>query len=98
MLSCLMLCGLSGRVVAQGASNADPAAPQASQTNTASQMLRGVVLDRRDIFEPQEEKHWPARVANDLHIMTRAAVVRRELLFATGESYDSAKIAESERN
>jgi hypothetical protein len=93
-----MLCGLSGRVVAQGASNADPAALQAIQTNRASQTLRGVVLDRRDIFESKEEKHWLARVANDLHIMTRAAVVRRELLFAHGESYDSAKIAESERN
>ena len=36
--------------------------------------------------------------ATRLHIKTRAATIRRELLFQPGEPYDSARIAESERN
>ena len=39
-----------------------------------------------------------ARLANALHIQTRAATIRRELLFRPGEPYDSARVAESERN
>jgi hypothetical protein len=57
----------------------------------------GVTLDRRDIFDPNE-RGWVARVGNALHVETRAATIRRELLFRPGESYDSARVAESERN
>jgi hypothetical protein len=59
--------------------------------------LRGVELDRRDIFDP-DERGWIARLGNALHIQTRAATIRRELLFRPGEPFDSARIAESERN
>ncbi|MCH7775583.1 MAG: hypothetical protein IH878_03445, partial [Gemmatimonadetes bacterium] len=38
------------------------------------------------------------RIANAIRFTTRASVVRRELLFSVGEPYDSAKVAESERN
>ncbi len=60
-------------------------------------IVRGVELDRRDIFDPNE-RSWFARLANKLHFQTRAAVIRRELLFKPGEPYDSALVAESERN
>ena len=59
--------------------------------------LRGVELDRRDIFDP-DERGWIARLGNALHIQTRAATIRRELLFRPGEAFDSARVAESERN
>src|SRR5206468_1223822 len=59
--------------------------------------LRGVELDRRDIFDPNE-RGWVARLGNALHIQTRAATIRRELLFRPGEPFDSARAAESERN
>ena len=68
-------------------------APSASTGDT----LRAVELDRRDIFDP-DERGWIARVGNALHIQTRAATIRRELLFHPGEPYDSARVAESERN
>jgi len=54
--------------------------------------LRGVELDRRDIFDP-EERGWVARLGNALHIQTRAATIRRELLFRPGEPFDSARAA-----
>ena len=63
----------------------------------ADDTLRAVVLDRRDIFDP-EERGFVARVGNALHIQTRPATIRRELLFRPGEPVDSARIAESERN
>ncbi|HEX6106201.1 MAG TPA: POTRA domain-containing protein [Gemmatimonadales bacterium] len=63
----------------------------------ASTTVRAIELHRRDIFDP-EERSWYARVANALHIQTRPHVIRRELLFRPGEPYDSALVAESERN
>ena len=60
-------------------------------------IIRGVQLQRRDIFDPNE-RSWFARMANSLHIRTRPAVIRRELLFRPGQLYDSASVAESERN
>lgn len=63
----------------------------------SAMIVRGVQLDRRDIFDPQEQS-WFARLANKLHFQTRPAVIRRELLFRPGKPYDSALVAESERN
>lgn len=60
-------------------------------------VIRRVQLVGRDIFDP-EERSWFARMANRLHFQTRAAVVRREVLLRPGEPYDSALVAESERN
>lgn len=62
-----------------------------------SAVVRAVELDRRDIFDP-DERGFLARLANALHIQTRAATIRRELLFQPGEPFDSARAAESERN
>ena len=56
-----------------------------------------VQLQPRDIFDP-DERSWLARMANRLHFQTRPAVVRREVLLRAGEPYDSALVAESERN
>ena len=69
----------------------------AAQTPATSDTLRAVVLDRRDIFDP-DERGWVARLGNALHVETRAATVRRELLFRAGEPFDSARAAESARN
>jgi hypothetical protein len=62
-----------------------------------STVVRAVELERRDVFDPSETGFSP-RLANALHIQTRAVTVRRELLFRPGEPYDSASVAESERN
>ncbi len=62
-----------------------------------SLIIHRVQLQPRDIFDP-EERSWLARLANKLHFQTRPAVVRREVLVHPGESYDSALVAESERN
>ena len=62
-----------------------------------AEVIRSIQLERRDIFDPHE-RSWFARLANALHFETRAPTIRRELLFHVGEPYDSARVAESERN
>lgn len=89
-LSALVLLAAAGRASAQSAVDSSPPLE-------ASALIRGVELERRDIFDPDEQQ-WYARVANALHIQTRPNVIRRELLFRPGEPYDSALVAESERN
>lgn len=68
-----------------------------SSSADSALVIRRVLLQRRDIFDP-DELGWLARIANRLHFQTRAAVIRRELLLHPGDPYDSALVAESERN
>ena len=82
---------------AAGSLSAQTPADSAAAGDTAARVIRSVELDRRDIFDPDEQS-WLARLGNALHIVTRPAAIRRELRFAPGEIYDSAKVAESERN
>jgi hypothetical protein len=87
----LLICCLPVRLPAQsGADSGSSGAP-------SPPIVRAIELQRRDIFDP-EERSWYARVANALHIQTRPHIIRRELLFEAGEPYDSARVAESERN
>jgi hypothetical protein len=60
--------------------------------------IRGIVLQRDAVFDSVEAKNWPYRVANALHVETRTHVIRRELLLDIGDPFDSALVAESERN
>ena len=78
------------RLPAQTAADTTPSADPAM-------VVHAVQIHRRDIFDP-EERSWFARLANKLHFQTQPAVIRRELLFRPGEPYDSALVAESERN
>jgi hypothetical protein len=88
----LLVAVLLGPLQLAAQSTADTAAPADSAL-----IIRRVHLQRRDIFDPNE-RSWFARLANRLHFQTRAPVIRRELLFYPGEQYDSALVAESERN
>jgi len=75
------------------------AAPaQSSGAGDSSSVIRGVLLQRHDIFSPSEITGSLPRLANGLHFTTRASVVRRELLFRPGQRYDSAAAAETARN
>jgi hypothetical protein len=86
----LLACCLPAVLSAQSVTDSGSAAPDSAS-------IRAIQVIRRDVFDPHE-KGWLARVANALHIETRAATVRRELLFGVGQPYDSARVAESERN
>ena len=60
--------------------------------------VRAIVVQRGAVFDSAEARYWPWRLANALHAETRPHVIRRELLIDVGDPYDSALVAESERN
>ena len=88
-------CALSAQAALDSA--AGPPTDTATVLPADTMIIRAIQLERRDIFDPTE-RGWLARVANALHFETRAPTIRRELLFRVGEPYDSARVAESERN
>lgn len=71
----------------------------AAQQRAADSLPRvvGIVIRRQSIFD-STDSGWFARLSNSLHVTTREPLIRRELLFRVGQPYDSARIAESERN
>ena len=62
--------------------------------------IRSIAIQRRNVFDlsiPGED--WePFRIANKVHIQTKEGVIRREILLRPGDSWDSLKGLESERN
>jgi hypothetical protein len=67
-------------------------------TQQPADTIDRVVVLRRSVFDPDETTFWLLRAINSLHITTQPYVVRRELLFRAGERFDSARVAETERN
>ena len=62
------------------------------------QRIDTIVVENRNIFDRANDgPGFVARLANALHVRTRASVIRRTLLVGPGQPYDSARVAESER-
>jgi hypothetical protein len=58
-----------------------------------------VIIVTHDVFDVAEAGRSPVfALANAVRFKTRPQIVRRELLFRAGEPYDSARVAETERN
>jgi hypothetical protein len=57
------------------------------------------LIETLPVFDgPRDSLAWHERAANTIRVTTRPWIVRRELLFGAGQVYDSARIAETERN
>lgn len=58
-----------------------------------------IQFERRNVFDlsQPDENNALYRLANRLHIVTREAVLRQQLLFASGDTYDERLVRESER-
>ncbi|HKV73601.1 MAG TPA: POTRA domain-containing protein [Gemmatimonadales bacterium] len=72
--------------------------PAPADTGHAAPVIRGIEINRENLFDSVETRHWWARWGNSLHRVTRPWVIRREFLFKPGDTYDSALVAETERN
>ena len=58
-----------------------------------------VIVITHDVFDAAEASRNTAfAIANAIRFKTRPEIVRRELLFRAGQPYDSARVAETERN
>jgi hypothetical protein len=88
----LMLAGL----LALGAARLDAQTARAGGAGT--QKIDSIVVLNEDVFAREEEQLSAfAKLANALHVRTRAATIRRTLLVNQGDVYDSARVVESER-
>jgi hypothetical protein len=63
-------------------------------------IIRNIDIVRKNVFDDQAEKSdfFVYQWANALHVVTKERVIRRELLFAAGDSLDAERIIESQRN
>jgi hypothetical protein len=76
-----------------------PAPASGQAASPSAPIIRSIVIDRAEVFDSLEAKRfWAFGLVNALHARTRAYVVKRELLFSTGEPYDTARANESARN
>ena len=66
---------------------------------TATPVIDTIVIINHNIFDENDQETLPAiaRIANAVHIKTRASVIRRTLLLNQGDLYDSARAVENER-
>jgi len=65
---------------------------------SAQATIDTIVVVNHNIFDLSDDAPgFLARLANGLHVTTRAGVIRRTLLLNPGDRYDSARVAESER-
>src|SRR5688500_2235733 len=96
VLVCLVaLAGAAGWVCAQEPQRV----PTFAELQTAGARIgeiRVVTGDICDLTDPRENI-WFFRLANNLHFKTRPDVIRRALLFASGEPVSVQKIEETER-
>jgi hypothetical protein len=81
-------------------SSAQAAPPPVTVRLPSGLIIASIKVEIHDVFgtaDPHENK-WLYREANRIHIQTHDGVIRRELIFAVGDKYDPALIAEMERN
>lgn len=72
----------------------------ASVEPRVSGVIGEIVIETHNVFDPENPKENKLlfRAADKIHIQTRDNVVRREILFAVGDRFDPALVAETERN
>ena len=77
-----------------------PHPAQARQSASAADaVIDTIVILTGNVFTDDEARSNAGfRISNSIHFTTRVGVVRRELLLEAGEVYDSAVVAETERN
>jgi len=74
--------------------------PTDAELEAAGAVIGKVEIDIRNIFDendPRENKGL-FRLADRLHIRTKPAAIRAQLLFKSGDRYSAEKLAETERN
>jgi hypothetical protein len=76
-----------------------PGLPSDAQLEADKAVIGKIYIDNRDIFDLQDPKDdtWLFRLANRLHIKTRASIIREQLLFKPGQRYQRRLLDETER-
>jgi outer membrane protein assembly factor BamA len=76
-----------------------PDVPSDAELEAQGAVIGHVDIDIRNIFDQRDprENNGLFRLANSLHLRTKPATVRAQLLFASGDKYLGRKLAETER-
>jgi outer membrane protein assembly factor BamA len=76
-----------------------PDVPSDAELEAQGAVIGHVDIDIRNIFDQRDprENNGLFRLANSLHLRTKPASVRAQLLFASGDKYLGRKLAETER-
>jgi hemolysin activation/secretion protein len=74
--------------------------PSDAELEAAGATIGKIEIETKDIFDQTDprENSGLFRLANDLHIRSKTASIRAQLLFASGERYTARRLAETERN
>ncbi|HUK02915.1 MAG TPA: hypothetical protein VLW26_11610 [Steroidobacteraceae bacterium] len=90
---------LTGGVALADEETAPPAVPSDAELEAAHAVIGRIAIDNQNIFNPNDKHENTAlyRAANHLHVVTRASVIRKQLLFHPGEPYSRRLLEESER-
>lgn len=77
-----------------------PDVPSDAQLEASHAIIGRIEIDPRNIFDPKDprENSGLYRLADHFHIRTKAAAIRSQLLFKSGDRYRAQKLAETERN
>ena len=92
---------LTGAALAWNASAATaPSSPDTAGVDPTGLPVRQVVIEPHNMFDPVPPgRLGPVyRLANGLHVRTRARTVREQLLFAPGDRWDPERGRETQRN
>jgi hypothetical protein len=73
--------------------------PSDQALEAAGAVIGTIDIDIRNIFDQSDsrESNGLFRLANNLHIRSKHATIRAQLLFASGDKYQARKLAETER-
>lgn len=96
---CVAVISLSFAAAAAQESSESTPIPSWRELEAAGAVVGDIRIDNQNIFDLDDPKENNAlyRLANQLHIRTRPGVVRRSLLFHSGEPLSARLIEESER-
>jgi hypothetical protein len=77
-----------------------PGVPTDAELEAAGAIIGKVEIDIRNVFDENDprENQGLYRLADRLHIRTKPATIRAQLLFKSGDRYSAQKLAETERN
>jgi len=77
-----------------------PGLPTDAELEAAGAVIGKVEIDIRNVFDESDprENRGLYRLADRLHIRTKPATIRAQLLFKSGDRYSAEKLAETERN
>lgn len=108
-LLCLALCGIllvlsrpaSAKTI-YGAESSDVASMREEDSVSADEgvIIDSLVIDNREIYDTSDPRfdNFLFKIANRLHIVTKAAVIRREMLISVGEPFSTLRAEETARN